>query len=60
MDGNSVGKVSSSSSWNSQDASPSVNYEITGLSRNNKYYVVGYATNGVGKGASEKVYFSTL
>lgn len=60
MDGNSVGKVSSSSGWNSQDASPSVNYEITGLSRNNKYYIIGYATNGVGKGASEKVYFSTL
>lgn len=60
MDGNSVGKVSSSSSWNSKDASPSVNYEITGLSRNNKYYIIGYATNGVGKGASEKVYFSTL
>lgn len=60
MEGNSVGKVSSSSSWNSQDTSPSVNYEITGLSRNNKYYIIGYATNGVGKGASEKVYFSTL
>lgn len=60
MDGNSVGKVSSSSSWSSQDVSPSVNYEITGLSRNNKYYIIGYATNSVGKGASEKVYFSTL
>lgn len=60
MDGNSVGKVSSSSGWSNQDASPSVNYEITGLSRNNKYYVMGYATNGVGKGASEKVYFTTL
>lgn len=60
LEGNSVGKVSSSSSWSSQDVSPSVNYEISGLSRNNEYYVVGYATNGVGKAASEKVYFSTL
>ncbi|MEN2400608.1 hypothetical protein GKZ90_0012525 [Flavobacterium sp. MC2016-06] len=60
MEGNSVGKVASSSGWSNQDASPSVNYEITGLSRNNKYYVIGYATNGVGTGASERVYFTTL
>lgn len=60
LEGNSVGKVSSSSSWNNLDTSPSVNYEITGLSRNNRYYIIGYAANGVGKAASEKVYFSTL
>lgn len=60
MDGNRIGKVSSSSGWSNQDAFPSVNYEITGLSRNTKYYIVGFATNGVGKGASEKFYFSTL
>ncbi|GGF29987.1 hypothetical protein [Flavobacterium limi] len=60
MDGNPAGKVSSSSSWTIGSTLPSVNYEITGLSRANKYYVIGYATNDVGKSASEKVYFSTL
>jgi hypothetical protein len=60
MDGNSMGKVVSSSGWNNGNVFAPVNYEITGLSRNNKYYVIGYATNGVGKGASEKVYFMTL
>lgn len=60
MDGNSVGKITSSSGWSNTNVFLPVNFEISGLSSNTKYYIVGYATNGVGTGASEKSYFSTL
>lgn len=60
IDGNSVGKIVSSSGWNSSNVFAPVNFEISGLSSNTKYYIVGYATNGVGTATSEKSYFSTL
>lgn len=60
MDGNSVGKITSSSGWSNTNVFLPVNFEISGLSSNTKYYIVGYATNGVGTATSEKSYFSTL
>jgi len=60
MDGNNVGKVVSGGGWSSVNVFAPVNFEISGLSSNTKYYIVGYATNGVGTGASERVYFTTL
>lgn len=59
MDGNRVGIVSGGG-WSNTNVFAPVNFEISGLSRNTKYYIVGYATNGVGTGTSEKSYFSTL
>ena len=60
MDGNNVGKVVSGGGWSNVNVFAPVNFEISGLSRNSKYYIIGYATNGVGTGASERVYFTTL
>lgn len=60
MDGNSVGKIVSSSGWSNSNVFAPVNFEISGLSSKTKYYIVGYATNGVGTATSEKSYFSTL
>lgn len=60
MDGNSVGKVVSGGGWSNINIHAPVTFEISGLSRNKKYYIIGYATNGVGTGASERVYVTTL
>lgn len=60
MEGNSVGKLTSSSGWSNSNIYAPVTFEISGLSRNNKYYIIGYATNGIGTGASDKIYVSTL
>lgn len=60
MDGNSVGKVVSGGGWSNSNIHAPVTFEISGLSSNTKYYIVGYATNGVGTGASERVYITTL
>lgn len=60
MDGNSVGKVLSGGGWSTTNVFAPVNFEISGLSSNTKYYIIGYATNGVGTGASERVYVTTL
>lgn len=60
MDGNNVGKVVSGGGWSTTNVFAPVNFEISGLSRKTKYYIIGYATNGVGTGASERVYVTTL
>jgi hypothetical protein len=60
IDGKEVGKLTSGSGWTNTNVYAPVTFEISGLSTKNIYYIFGYASNGVGTGASEKIYITTL